>query len=514
MNLSSRFVGVLLWTALGAGLGAVAPPNPLGLTNDGAQYLSGARNLRAGNGYSTSILHFDEHYRAGRLPSPQTVWPPAYPASLAALTALGLSEDAAVRCSGIAALGAIVGLTFALAMALSGSATAGSLAALWVAANTELLFYVRTPSTELAFMAFGLGALVAVARADASRAVPWIAGGLLAAAAMYTRYAGLFVAMGLGVYALVVAWRAPGSWRERARPVLGLLPGAALIAGLLLRNLVLAGDLKGGNSKTVSQSIPGLLRETVVGLADGLGGTSLSDLRAGGLRALLAAGGALALVVAGLLVLRFWKELRRPGALPVLLVAVLYTAGVIAISSRTMLTFGLRYLLPVLPCLVVLALAGAWKASRAARALALGAAVLAAGAGIGAYGRRLEVREKAGPAAVDGALLTWARSPESAGRILGVGLSQAQAFLLDREVLLVPHSFFTGAPWDRSQVDAVVSRYGVRWVVVGRVRDPQAWPGFARELLAGRVPGWLRPAARGPGADVFSVEKAAAGPVP
>lgn len=508
MNPSSRRLALAAWALVGLAIGIAAPPNPLGLTNDGAQYLSGARNLRAGQGYATSILYFDEHYRSGRVPSPQTVWPPAYSAALAGLGAAGLTEDTSVRVLGVISLGAILGLAFLLGVTLSGSLLGGSLAALWAGASTELLFYVRTPSTELAFIALVLGALAAAAGAEAGRAGRWIAAGLLAAAATYVRYAGLFVAAGLGLYGLLTAWRSGGAWRDRLRPVLGLVPGGVLIGALLVRNLILAGTVSGGNSKTVSQPVAGLLRETVIAIVDGLAGASLSDLRAGGFRAVLAAAGFAALVLAAGLVLRAGRELRRPGFVLVLLVAGAYAAGVIAVSSRTMLTFGLRYLLPVLPCLAALIVGAAWQGSRRARVLGTAATLLAVAGGLGAFGRRLDARQASGPPTVDAGLLAWARSPGSRGPILAVGLSQAQAFLFGREMLLIPQTFFTGAPWDDAQLDAVVSRYGVRHVVVARDRTPEAYPGAAAALLAGRRPAWLRPVGEGPGAAVFAVERA------
>lgn len=52
------------------------------ISNDGAQYLSTAKNLSNGNGLSTSVLYYDQHFETGLLPAPQGMWPPAYPVFL------------------------------------------------------------------------------------------------------------------------------------------------------------------------------------------------------------------------------------------------------------------------------------------------------------------------------------------------------------------------------------------------------------------------------------------------
>ena len=57
------------------------------LSNDAYQYLSIAENLRTRGKIATSIVHFDTERARGRLPAPETTFPPGY--SLALILSYG-----------------------------------------------------------------------------------------------------------------------------------------------------------------------------------------------------------------------------------------------------------------------------------------------------------------------------------------------------------------------------------------------------------------------------------------
>lgn len=59
------------------------------ISNDGVQYLSTAANIASGNGISTSVLYFDQHFQSGDIPSPQAMWPPVFPLFLSILSHFG-----------------------------------------------------------------------------------------------------------------------------------------------------------------------------------------------------------------------------------------------------------------------------------------------------------------------------------------------------------------------------------------------------------------------------------------
>jgi hypothetical protein len=335
------------------------------ISNDGIQYVEAARQLLAGHGYATSLVFFDEQHAAGVIPAPQTVWPPGYPVAIAAAGKLGMGLETAARLVARGAFVAIIPLVFLIALRLTGNPILASLAAFWQLGVTELWMYLAAPNSELPFLALSLAALVAVPR-DGDAKWRWALAGLLAGLSVTVRYAGLFLLATLGMAAMIVAWH---RWRHGRRgvlqPLMLLAPGAALAGALLLRNQLLVGNLSGGNSKPVHQPVGYLLRETMAGMADLLTGVVPGDLARSGFRRILAGLGlavfamaAIVMLVSGARFLRkplLEREDHRYGMLLGAYVAI-YLAAVISTASRTMLTYGARYLIPVVPvviCLVI-----------------------------------------------------------------------------------------------------------------------------------------------------------------
>src|SRR5205814_613629 len=80
-----------LWAlVLGATLvGFVTLYDPSFIDIDGAFFVSAGKNLASGRGFTTSILWHEEQYRLGRMPAPQTVFPPGYPLLIALVSRLG-----------------------------------------------------------------------------------------------------------------------------------------------------------------------------------------------------------------------------------------------------------------------------------------------------------------------------------------------------------------------------------------------------------------------------------------
>jgi hypothetical protein len=336
----------------------------VGISNDGIQYVEGARQLLAGRGYSTGILYFDEHYRSGRLPAPQTVWPPGTSLAIAAVAALGVEPEVAGRLVARTAFLFLPPLVFLVALRLTGQPLLAGLCAMWQLGMTEFWMYLASPNSDLLFLAASLGALVAIPDGEADE-WRWLPAYFFAGHATAFRYVGVFLIAALGLLLLRDALRR----RQRAatfqlRPFLLAFPGVLIAAALLVRNRVLAGDIRGGNTHAVSQPVTGLLTETLRSLLDLLGGVSRSDLTHGGLRSaaalagLVGLGGLTILAAAGLAPLTRgpWTEYPpRRYALGLALYAALYLAAVIWTSSRTNLTYGTRYLLPIAPLLVCLA---------------------------------------------------------------------------------------------------------------------------------------------------------------
>ncbi|MGH7701752.1 MAG: hypothetical protein ACREMO_01550, partial [Gemmatimonadales bacterium] len=250
----------LVWALLATVVVAATWPLKAGLSNDATQYLTSAKELREGHGFSTSILYFDEHYRFGTLPAPQTVWPPGYPALIAGVAATGMGVETAARMIPKVAFVLLFPLLYLLAFRLTGSPVLASLACLWQLGLTEFWMYLTAPNSELPFIVASLAALLLVPGeiADTRR---WAGASLCAGAAVWIRYAGVFLLASLAVALVAELWL---DWRRRGvprlRPVLWASPGFVMVAVLIWRNQLLVGSLQGGNTKVVIQPLSDLLQ--------------------------------------------------------------------------------------------------------------------------------------------------------------------------------------------------------------------------------------------------------------
>ena len=240
------------------------------ITNDASQAASVTRHLLAGDGLSTGILFYDEHFLLRRWPAPQTVFPPGFPALTAGLCMAGMSlENAAftINAAGfllipvlICAAGLRIGLNGAVSVAL---------AALWLCFPTNWR-NAEECQTEMMFILFTLGSLLLLTdRRVAPRDVPTgaathqhavhlglqqlVLSGLCAGIACTMRYAGVFWLVTAGVVlGIPVLLRRVGSLQRAC----AFFAAPVLIVGLMfLRNQQLVGDLKGGNNYQVNKPL-------------------------------------------------------------------------------------------------------------------------------------------------------------------------------------------------------------------------------------------------------------------
>lgn len=502
----------LVWGLLAAAVVVATWPLKAALSNDATQYLNSAAELREGHGFSTSILYFDEHYRFGTLPAPQTVWPPGYPALIAGLAATGMEEETAARLIPKISFVLIFPLLYLLAFRLTGSSVLASLACLWQLGLTEFWMYLTAPNSELPFIAASLAALLLVPD-EIGHARRWAGASLCAGIAGWIRYAGVFL---LASLALVLVGELLWEWRRRGvlrlQPALWATPGFLMVALLMLRNQLLVGSLQGGNTKVVVQPLSDLLKTTGVAFADVLFGIAKADLAAGPGRVALV--GVLALACAAAGAYAVWSPARMVRAsfgrpdhrlfLYLSLYTGVYLCGVLATAHRTMLTYGARYLLPVVPvliCLMIYLLARPEAAppailgrtsvmpSPAARVAALVALILLAqGAELP---RRWKARPNAALASVDPAV-AWVKlhtGPNDV--IMAIGDGQRIGYQSARPTAVVPQSRFTAFVWDEGRIHRIAREYRVRVFIISRaVREAEYTP-FAAELASGRAPAWL-----------------------
>ncbi len=335
--LDGAFLALLALVAV-----AVLAPRVAGFTTDSDAYLDVAMNLRDGHGLVQSVVDF---WRPA-VPDPLGLWPPLYPALVAAVGAFGVPLELAAR---FVSAGSFAVFAFAFhALAVSalgrGAGALATVAALATPAVTQLGAFAWSEATYLALITGGLVLLArAEARGEWSRGAAFAAGALLGAAAL-TRYAGVPIAV------LAVAYAAlRGSLRARGLAAFAL-PALVLPAVWLGHNLAEFGRPFG----------PALAPAT-----HGLGTQAFEFLRAlrwellpapFDRRAAMAYGLALVTAAGVLLALRHRGAGRLAAAFALLYAGLVVVAtGTSGINAPTG-----RYLAPVLPFLVLAAFAG-WR---------------------------------------------------------------------------------------------------------------------------------------------------------
>lgn len=497
------------WTVIGALIIAMLWPREGGISNDGVQYVSGAQNLLAGQGYSTSILFFDEHYRTGTLPAPQTVWPPGYSLLVAGISAVGLDPDAAARLVPRLCFLLFLPLCYLLARRLDLPPRWAMFSTFWIGGVAEWWMYTTMPNSEVPFTVLALAAVAAVPhRHEGSRAWAWV--GLLAALAASLRYAGAFLLLALGlVAALDVIARSRLSARWRVASILWYSLGSTPFALVLVRNVLLVGTPSGGNAKPMRQPLTDLLTVTASSLGDLVAGVALLDLQAFSFRAIIAG---LSLAGIAYFGLRTLRALGRQGtwtiamadarALAVVAFPLVYLPAVIITASRTMVSFGPRFLLPIVPPLILVITYLLHAAedpkpsengrSKGSRMLAPGMALLAVlAAQAGSVEERWRIRSY--HPQPDTTLAQWIGKHVPAGEaIMLLGGSQQLAFHLGRPAAVIPHQRWTARSWDEPMVRETVRTYRIRTVLCTESPAEADYGAFLNGILAGGTPSWAQ----------------------
>lgn len=494
------------------------------LDNDSAVYLSVAGNLQAGNGAATSIVHFDEERRMARLPAPMVTFPSGYPALTAVVAATGLTlEHAALLVSIVSMILALL-LTLRLAAVWQLSSPAMRILAFLLVFNTGSVRSGVTAASEALFTALTLAFVVAFVEALRSPAGArrWgfaVLAGLALGAGYWVRYAGLFLCVGL--VAVVVGQIFRRRWTDAiAGIVTGAVASMFVLAGLW-RNVQLSGNWRGGNSKVVFKD-PLQLAKTTAKAADHLLFGERTVAMTLGLRV------ACLVACAGLLGV-LWQHRRRwMGSFSIprqrqassgilLTLVVVYSVLMLYAGLTTMISFGARMYVPVLPLLLALGVLAVTRLlpslgrviGESRPALALGVLALSLYAAtnlVDGFGiplnlhaervdRRLDARREAAPSARD-----FVDAGVPVGSAIVANDGQLTGYLLRRPTLSLVERHFSDVVWDESAVRALFETYDAGALVLSLTEpgeDPETMlpSEFLRGLAEGRAPSWLREAA-------------------
>jgi hypothetical protein len=358
---SPELLALACLLALHVGLAALMFDPMPSIGGDDARYMALAEALGSGLGYR------DVHRPGQPL---HEFYPPLYPALLALVRSAG-GGIVAYKALSVACSTASVALAFLLARGRLAPAGALAFAAAW-ALSRPLLMSSHEVLTEALFVALVLAALAAAERPQEQRAAPALAiaaavlayatrsAGLALLAALplawclERRFAAALAAAAAGAVA-VAAWAAWGAWVPDAGD-----PGYLDVLLLVDPYAPERGQL--GSGEVVARALQNLWSYASRSLPDALAGRPWPAPLA------LTAGGIV-------LALALWAAVRARRPRAVECFAACYLGLLLLWSGRWV---SVRYLLPLLPCLLLLAMQGVAELAGSRRALVPAAGLLLA----------------------------------------------------------------------------------------------------------------------------------------
>ena len=255
---------VIVGFGLLVGVALVAFFDPIQWINDAAQYESTARNLRDHGEFGTSCIFYGEHYGFGTVPAPQTVFPPGYPALIAGASWLtGCSLRVAGFGVNLVCFVASGWVLFSLCRRLgSRSDVAFFCSACWLLMAT-MWHSTWLNLSESTFMFFALLAIRLLLEPGWGFA---LVAGILAAAGITMRYAGVFLVFAVGLNHAVIAFRSRDK-KPLLHAVIFCIPPALALAALFGRNLTLSGSARGGNDYPMTAPLQRVILKFVASVA-------------------------------------------------------------------------------------------------------------------------------------------------------------------------------------------------------------------------------------------------------
>jgi len=335
--------------------------------NDTFQYFSVAENALTGHIGYTSLIHFDAERSFGMAPAPMVTFPLGYPLAIALVSLLGLSLQSAAFVISARSTAACVPLLAWTGKQLGWSRILRNATLAIFVFNGAVIEYGAAAMSEALFTFTVLSgvALVIAAQLDAeSGRWRWATAGLVLGAAYFVRYAGLFFVLG---FAFVIIRQFFASNRALAKgyAIAFCIASVIVLAGVA-RNIVLVGNWRGGNEKIVSNAVLPLLKNTAYAVQEMFVGPGFGLLRGptfwmSSLRALLL----VSLVAASIGWLIWSRHARDQRAnhddvitkslgIDVCLLVGVYGACMFYAGLTSVVSYGTRMFVPLLPLLIVL----------------------------------------------------------------------------------------------------------------------------------------------------------------
>ena len=477
------------------------------LSNDGYQYLSEAGDIRSGNGFSTSIVHFDEEQSYGRIPAPLTTFPPGYPLMIALLSYLGLSlKSAAVVCSALCAI-ALVPLTLLLCREAEVDSNGTRFALALVEGNCLGLVLGTAVNADVLFTLLSCGVIVAYwaalspGNSPSRRRVLLFVCGIFTGAAYCVRYAAILLLIALIAF---IVFQAIVSRRIKLiADALPLMSAFLLIGPLMLRNYLAVGSWRGGNTKLLFTPVYETARTMLFTMHQALFVAPRPVLGPGEI--VLYAGLAVFVwaVVTSRVALRIAPNHRVPGLI------IVYTGtylGLLSyIGSTSAVGISSRYFYPLIPVWSIAAallIQQVWAApSKLPR---LGAvAVLTGYIALNARGltspnpaafhEDLRVRLQSSISDSGSTVQDWIAGNIPLDAVVTASCGQPTGYVLGRPVLSLVDKRYSRQEWNDTYLVAAMDRFQSHWLIL----YPQAacafeqrdWPNLERLARGHAAPG-------------------------
>jgi len=494
------------------------------LSNDAYQYLSIAENLRTRGKIATSIVHFDTERARGRLPAPETTFPPGYSLAFNSLLWTRVSpEQAAWLISMFSMISVVPFLWWSSGLI---GATAGLrriTVAVW-ALNSQAIAYSSAVSSEGLFTVLVLSAIALFifceSRSQRNIKVLVPLAMTLIGVSYWVRYAAILVVGGLIVYmGYLVLSRNSQRW-----PWLWSLPVClAFICCGMLRNSRIAGTWRGGNDVVVHKAW-----FTAIVLLKGV----CYHLLFGDLKATLSVGVFLSVstgLAIALILVKYtrkinYQELLSPPVPLLVILTATYCGGMTYLGTVTMISFGERYFVPILPEFILLSVAlltRLWPVKGQPGIHWL--IPLLAIVGMSAYASENIYSLFRYPYVPPHATLAnffSEQTPDGVSlklwvdqRILGdapilAADGQATAYLLHRPTVSVVPKVFSSRNWDEEEVRRTMSIYHIRYLVTypglsAQDATEQGESQFLARLTNAPPPSWLVLITRTPHVMIF-----------
>ena len=229
---------------------------------DTAVYISVAKNILKGKGFSTSIIYYDEDRLTGKIPAPETVFPNGYPFLISLVMMLGVSPAYSAFIICIVCFN-LIGIELYL---ISKKFNYSNILYIFIIVSwffsTYIWYYVLSCLSELSFIFFTTTSTYLLLLNELKNSKIYVFYSSIAAALSYTiRYVGIFFILSLIIYFIYKYLKNRNRDSSTNIMIISLIPTVSVVA-TILRNYLVVGSIRGSSrylpESTITDTIYGI----------------------------------------------------------------------------------------------------------------------------------------------------------------------------------------------------------------------------------------------------------------